>query len=297
MNSPSKQLSSRKRPTIAIVGAGSLASGLGIALAEAQYRITQVVVRDRPRSLTRGRGLARKLGAELVTLGAPLDVDLIWLCVRDDAVSAVAKELAQSADSMRAKAVFHSSGVLGSGALAPLGVAGARVAAVHPIMTFVGQAQPSFEGVWFGVEGDSAAVRIARQIVGQLGGSVLLINAHNKALYHAWGAFASPLLVATLALAEEIGLAAGMTEEVAHRGIWPLVRQTISNYSAKGAAAAFSGPLRRGDVATVARHLEALRAIPRAQAAYMALARSALHTLPVRSRERLRRLLGDAGDQ
>ena len=284
----------RDKPAISIVGAGSLAAGLGAALLGAGYSIVQVLVRDRATSLARGKVLARKLGAKLATMGSALEGELIWLCVRDDSVIAVAKLLAE-AGSMRGRTVFHSSGVLSSDVLASCRSAGARVAAVHPIMTFVGQAQPSFEGVWFGVEGDRAAVRVARHIVTALGGEVLDVDPQKKVLYHAWGALASPLLAATLALSEEVGRAAGMSAEQAHRAILPLVVQTIANYREHGPVGAFGGPLRRGDVATVARHLEALRAMPRAQEAYVALARSALHTLPVRRREQLRRLLGDSG--
>ena len=68
-------------------------------------------------------------------------------------------------------------------------------------------------------------------------------------------------------------------------------------YLEHGAASAFSGPLARGDVATVAHHLEALRALPWAQEIYVALARSALRTLPVRNRDALQRLLGGSEKQ
>lgn len=286
---------SSNKPTISIVGAGSLAAGLGSALLLAGYSIVQVLVRDRAASLARGKALAQRLGAKLATLGSPIEGELIWLCVRDDSVAAVAEVVAK-AGSMRGKTVFHSSGVLPSDVLAPCRGAGARVAAVHPIMTFIGQTRPSFEEVWFGVEGDKAALTVARQIVAELGGEVLDVDPRKKVLYHAWGAFASPLLAATLALSEEVGRAAGMSAEAAHRAVLPLVRQTMANYRERGPAGAFSGPLRRGDIATVARHLEALRAMPRAQETYVALARSALHNLPVRRREQLRRLLGDSGE-
>jgi predicted short-subunit dehydrogenase-like oxidoreductase (DUF2520 family) len=294
-NMPRARTKRQAKLSVAIVGAGNLASALGAALIAAGYLITEVVVRNRAASLARGRVLATKLGAKLVQVGSPMEADVIWLCVRDDSVAAVAEAIA-TAGGMRGKVIFHSSGVLASDVLAPLRSAGAKVAAVHPIMTFVGQAKPSFREVWFGVEGDAPAVRVAENIIVKLGGVVLNVSMQKKVLYHAWGAFASPLLAATLALAEEVGRAAGIPAEAAHDAIVPLVKQTIANYAEHGVAGAFSGPLRRGDVATVARHLEALRAMPRVQEAYVALARSALHTLPVRGREQLRRLLGDADE-
>src|SRR5439155_10979615 len=119
---------------------------------------------------------------------------ILWLCVRDDAVTVCAAQLASHGTA--GGFAFHSSGALASSALDPLRAAGAKVASVHPLMTFVGGPAPSLQGVWFGMEGDAAAARVAREIVGDLSGEALALRSDSKALYHAWGAFNSPLLVA-----------------------------------------------------------------------------------------------------
>ncbi|MBV8206276.1 MAG: DUF2520 domain-containing protein [Acidobacteria bacterium] len=280
----------RNRPSIALAGAGSLATALGPALVGAGYRVMNVVVRDRPASLRKGRFLARRLGAQLCVLGESVTAELLWICVRDDGIASVADALAASGST--ANYAFHSSGALLSEALSPLRAAGVRVASVHPLMTFAGSSRRDFRDVWFGVEGDDAAVRLARQIIGDLKARMLRINPDRKALYHAWAVFASPLLVAELAAGEEIARSAGLRARAAREAILPLVDQTIANYRRHGAASAFTGPLQRGDVATVARHLEALRSMPDAQGLYVALARIALRRLPVKQRAKLSRLLG-----
>ena len=99
---------------------------------------------------------------------------------------------------------MHSSGALTSDELAVLRSQGASVASVHPLMTFVQGSRPSLAGVSFAVEGDSAAVRLARRIVKDVGGKAYSILKKDKAAYHAWGTFASPLLTALLATAEEV---------------------------------------------------------------------------------------------
>ncbi len=71
----------------------------------------------------------------------------------------------------------------------------------------------------------------------------------------------------------------------------PIVQQTVRNYLERGPAGAFSGPLARGDLATVRRHLDVLRAVPEARAAYVTLAKSALKTLPVKRKKEIARLL------
>src|SRR5216684_8348937 len=118
-------------------------------------------------------------------------------------IAAAARELAP-ATAWKGKIAFHSSGALASDELNVLRRRGAAVASVHPMMTFVRGSIPSLKGVPFGVEGDAAAVRVARRVVKDLGGEVFTVRKQNKAAYHAWGAFASPLLVAALVTAEQV---------------------------------------------------------------------------------------------
>jgi predicted short-subunit dehydrogenase-like oxidoreductase (DUF2520 family) len=189
--------------------------------------------------------------------------------------------------------VFHSSGALTSRELSSLRRAGASVASVHPMMSFVHHgAEATFE-VPFAVEGDATALRVARRIVGDLGGETLQISEANKPLYHAFGAFLSPLVVANLALAERIGIKAGVPKSFIRQAIAPILATTIFNYITLGAAAAFSGPLVRGDVETVRKNLAALKKVPDAEGVYRALARSTLRTLPVENKKALVRVLRD----
>ena len=76
----------------------------------------------------------------------------------------------------------------------------------------------------------------------------------------------------------------------------PILQQTLANYSALGAAKGFSGPIIRGDVDTVKRHLQVLRKDQALRDVYMALARAALRYLPVKQKNSLQRLLARSGD-
>ncbi len=279
------------KPGIALVGAGNLATALGLALRQAGYRITEVVSRDLPESKARARTLAGKVGARAAIVSqADLKAAVVWLCVTDDAIAHCARALASATD-WRGKVALHSSGALTSDQLAPLRRRGASVAALHPMMTFVRGASPSMKGVSFAVEGDPAAVEVARRIARRLGGNPFPIRKRDKTLYHAFGSFSSPLLIATLAMAERVALAAGVPRRSLRSAMLPITRRTFENFVRGGTAAAFSGPLNRGDVRTVARHLRALRKVRGAREIYVALARSALDILPVRNRAELQRLL------
>jgi predicted short-subunit dehydrogenase-like oxidoreductase (DUF2520 family) len=145
--------------------------------------------------------------------------------------------------------------------------------------------------VSFAIEGDAAAVRIAKRVVKDLRGDPFLIRKKDKAAYHAWATFASPLLTAFLATTERVAVAAGVKPKTARRRMMPIVSQTVVNYATLGASASFSGPFVRGDAKTIGLHLRALRKTPLARGVYKALARAALQYLPTKNRKALTNFL------
>lgn len=278
------------KPTIAIVGPGNLGSAMARALHAAGYRVQEIAHRGGA-SAKRARALAREIGARDVTTGeAKFSAEIVWICVGDGKIAACAAELARRGR-WDGKIALHSSGALSSRELTRLKRHGAAVASVHPMMTFVRNVRPELRGVTFAIEGDAPAVRAARRIARDLGGRVVLINVRRKPMYHAFGAFTSPLIVATIAAAERVARKAGLNQVSARAAVAPILRQTVANYLELGPGGAFSGPLVRGDVETVRRHMQVLRAVPEARAAYVALARSALKTLPVKKKKDIEKLL------
>lgn len=280
------------RRDIAIVGAGNLARTLAPALREAGYRIREVVSRSSPASRKRARTIARRVGARAVVLDSfDLHAGVVWICVPDREVQPCARSLALLRGDWHGKVVLHTSGSLTSEELEPLARLGAQVAAVHPLMTFVRSSQPSFEGVGFAVEGDRAAVRVAREMVARLGGETFRITKKQKAAYHTWATLASPMMTALLAVAEQAANLAGVSSRQARRRMMPILRETLENYSQFGPAAGFSGPIVRGDAATVEKHLRTLHSSPAAAAVYRALALAALESLPAKNKDAIKNVL------
>jgi predicted short-subunit dehydrogenase-like oxidoreductase (DUF2520 family) len=277
--------------TVSIVGPGRFGSALALNLYRAGWKVDRLVTRAGSRRSPALRRLAREIKAVVTTLGdSALDSRLVWITVPDDAIAEVAATLARRHD-WHGKVVFHSSGALTSNVLEPMRKRGAAVASVHPGMTFVSKSVPSLAGVPFGVEGDSKGVRLAKRIVADLGGTAITIRKENKILYHAFDTFASPILIGLMAALHQVGEAAGIPQSRVRKMAGPLLRKTLENYLEHGAASALSGALVRGDVATIRRHLAALKATPRARHAYVALARIVVNELPVANRTELKRVL------
>jgi predicted short-subunit dehydrogenase-like oxidoreductase (DUF2520 family) len=283
----------RRKPQlrIAIVGAGNLASALATALRAANYTIDEIVSRANAASIKRAQTLAREVHASAATIyRAQLRADIVWFCVPDREIASAAQSLSEVAD-WKGKIALHSSGALTSDALEVLRKRGARVGSVHPLMTFVRGSRPSLKGVPFALEGDGKAVRSARGLVLRLRGQPFTVQKRRKEAYHAWGMFSSPLFMALVAAAERVANAAGIPRDEARKRMLPILRQTLANYERMGAAQSFSGPIARGDVETVKKHLKILQKLRGARQAYVALARSALRDLPVKNRSGVEEVL------
>ncbi len=281
-------------PSVSIVGPGNLGTALAVELARVGYPIRQIVSRATSTGVKAARALARRVKAQHVFMGrASLDSDIVWLTVPDDAIAETAEQLAPS-QSWKGKIVLHPSGAMTSDELSALKKRGAKVASAHPMMTFVRGRKPTWRGVAFAIEGDRKASQTARAIAKNLGGEPFEIQKRNKALYHAFGAFASPLVIALMSAMEQVAEAAGVPPRKAKKMIWPLLSQTLRNYLEKDGAMAFSGPLARGDVKTVRKHLAELQRTPEARDVYLALARAAIQRLPVKNRKELMEEMGRA---
>jgi predicted short-subunit dehydrogenase-like oxidoreductase (DUF2520 family) len=155
---------------------------------------------------------------------------------------------------------IHCSGALSSEILSSARECGAMVASLHPLQSFASadQAVSLVPGSFCTIEGDRDALLIVRQIVEDLGGTVLEIAAEKKTLYHAGAVAASNYLVTLIHLALKLNEAAGLPGDTSFNALLPLIRGTLANIRAKGIPCALTGPVARGDVATVSGHVKAI---------------------------------------
>jgi len=266
--------------SLSIIGAGRVGSCLGRLLREQDWKIASVVTRNdaSARRAVRFIGAGQACSAMTRRIVASR---VILVTTQADAICRTAQELARiGAEELRGKVVLHTSGALDSGALDALRKHGAAVGSMHPMQSFSGVSVPPLEGRIFTVEGDPAAVRVARQIVRALGGAPVQIDSASKPLYHAAGAMAAGHILAIMEAATGLLASIGMSRNVAARALLPLTRQVLANFEGLGPRAAWTGPLSCGDYGVVQAHTNALRACPaEVGEAYAALNRLAARVL------------------
>jgi predicted short-subunit dehydrogenase-like oxidoreductase (DUF2520 family) len=283
--------------TISIVGAGRVGRTLGKRLRELGWRVGAVVTRSAPTA----RAAMRAIGAGSAQTHLDRDTlaaDVILLATPDASLAAVAKALAEvGGRECRGKVVLHTSGALDRSVLAPLARRGAATGSLHPMQTFSGRGVPQLRNVIFAVEGDPEARRVARGIARSLGGVPVIIEGRSKAAYHAAGALAAGHALALFEAATQILTKIGFPRRRAMQTLLPLIRQMLDNFERLGPQAAWTGPIARGDYATIAKHRKALRGYPReCQQAYAALSLlvgRVLSKAPPATLARLRRVLAE----
>ena len=221
------------RPRLGVVGPGRLGTALAAALEGAGYPVEGPAGRSE----------------------APAGCDAIVLCVPDAEIPAAA-----AAVSGAAPLVGHTSGATPLSALEP--AAGAGRFGLHPLQTFAeGSGPEAFAGAGCAVAGDTPeAIALARALAQDLGMTPFEIAEDGRAAYHAAASIASNFLVTLEAAAERVAGGAGLEPGEARALLAPLVRRTVEQWSDAGPERALTGPVARGDDATVASQREAVAA-------------------------------------
>lgn len=248
---------------IAIIGAGRLGTSLGRALAANGNTIAALTCRRKAAAL-KSRAIIGQGRVLTDNKAAARQAEVIFLCLPDEALPGAAKQLARSRGGWAGKIFFHTSGLLPARVLEPLREKGASIASFHPIQAFPSKTIPPahFRSIYFGLEGDKGAVGLAKTLVRRLGGRVLIIPEEAKPFYHAAFSFASNFLVVLLDAAVFLLKKANVSEDKAAGMLLPLLQGTLHNVKELDTASSLTGPLVRGDLASVRTHLEALERWP-----------------------------------
>jgi len=273
-----RPISQRRRShklTIAIIGAGRLGIALGLALKAAGHTINIAVARS-ARSARRAAALLKTQGtavgpqqlhqiraSDRSLLGQS---DVILITTPDDRIQRIASELAATSELKSnvtrrpAPIVLHTSGALTSEVLTPIRELRFATGSMHPLMSISGepnQSQP-FSGIHFALEGDTAALRIGKQLVRDLGGNSFVIDRQSKPLYHAAAVMASPSVTALIDIAIEMLRHCGISSSQARKVLLPLMQSTVENLANQSPRLALTGTFKRGDIDTVKLHLAAI---------------------------------------
>jgi predicted short-subunit dehydrogenase-like oxidoreductase (DUF2520 family) len=252
-------------PSVFIMGAGVVGTALAARLVSAGVPVTGLHGRQ-----VEPTGAARAISGVVGVVGSTGDIpeilsesDAVIISVRDDRVPEVAARLVGEGRLRPGQILLHTSGA--NPARTILAAAAPHVRAVgtlHPLVSFA-DARVAIEGlrdVAFGIEGDEPARAVAKRIVRALGARAVILEAENLALYHAGAVMASNYVVALADTAQSLLIKAGVPADQALPVLIPLLTSVVQNLAQVGLPGALTGPVERGDVTVVERHLGTLEA-------------------------------------
>jgi len=215
-------------PTLNIIGAGSVGKSLGRAFHVSKSFNVQAICNRTPESA--------RAACDFIGQGNPVarmsdlpPADVTMIAASDDAIAAIANNLAGNGSSAKDKIFFHCSGGMTSKLLAPLSARGAKIASVHPIKSFanVEYASRGLSGTLCGAEGDDGALTTIGNAFALCGARLIPIHSDHKMLYHAGAVFACNYLAALIDAQNE-------THDLPLEAYVTFARDTLAHYDGRG---------------------------------------------------------------
>ncbi len=261
---------------VGFIGAGTVGTALAVRLSAKGYPVIAVASRSKSSADKVAESVPGCNSYE--TKQAVADVaELVFITTPDDAIAQVAAEL----EWHPGQSVVHCSGAESLDPLEPARRAGAQVGGFHPLQTFasVAHAVENLPGSTFALEADGELLETLKQMVSTLEGTWIRLGAGDKVLYHAAAVFACNYLVALVKLSTDLWQVFGVSTPEATRALMPLLRGTLNNVENVGLPNCLTGPIARGDLGTIKKHLAALeKSAPALLSTYRELG---LQTIPV----------------
>jgi predicted short-subunit dehydrogenase-like oxidoreductase (DUF2520 family) len=239
------------------IGAGTTGTALAVRLSQKGCPVVAVS----SRSLSSAQKLARLVSNCQVchTAQGLADVaDLVFITTPDDVIAQVCSKVQWH----EGQSVVHCSGAHSVDILGSAKKLGAAVGSFHPLQTFadVTQAIENLPGSTFALEAEEPLLSALKELTHLLNSNWVKLKPGDKVLYHAAAVFACNYLVTLVKLALDLWKDFGVSSKEATRALLPLLRGTLNNIDSIGLPDCLTGPVARGDLGTIERHLRALDA-------------------------------------
>ncbi|UWG97743.1 DUF2520 domain-containing protein [Dehalobacter sp. DCM] len=257
-----------------IIGAGSVGTSLAVLLEKAGLECIGVTTRSRA-SYERFRSYLDKENLPVEQLAALADI--LFITTQDKYIEAIACELSPIQNRKTNQVWIHCSGSLPAELMCKDHTLKVGYLSLHPLQAFADadHAVNLMKGTFFGVEGSSQEVEsLGVALVSLLGGTPIKIDPAKKTFYHSGAVIASNYLVSLVYLAVKLFRRAGVEQQDAIAALLPLVTGSLSNIERVGLFQALTGPIARGDVQVITKHLDKLPEAERS--VYKGLGRLAL---------------------
>lgn len=249
------------KPDIALIGPGKVGCAISHRLCQSGYPITAVIGRDIERATDACQFIGCATDVATTDLTRASQARVILLAVPDDQISAVAATLNSKANNLTGKTLVHFSGLHEASCMQKNGEPQTfSTISIHPLLPFADRTLASrrLSGCPCALEGDEGSITLGTELISAFDGQPFLIKSDKKALYHAAACISSNHLVTLLSGAETLLAECGIPKSEGLSLLSPLLQATLDNVRKLGTEQGLTGPIVRGDISTVAKHIDAL---------------------------------------
>ena len=237
------------------IGAGTTGTALAVRLSQKGWPVVAVS----SRTLSSAQKLAKLVSNCQVCHTAQELADvagLVFITTPDDVIAQVCNEVQWH----EGQSIVHCSGAHSLDILEPARELGVAVGSFHPLQTFadVDQAIENLPSSTFALEAEEPLLSTLKELTSLLNCNWVVLRPGDKVLYHAAAVFACNYLVTLVKLAQDLWLDFGVSSKEATKALLPLLRGTVNNIGNIGLPNCLTGPVARGDLGTIERHLSAL---------------------------------------
>ena len=245
-----------KSTPIGFIGAGAVGGSLSVALSRAGYPVAAVA----SRTTQSARAFAERLPDCAVSdmQGVADSADFVFITAPDDAIAPICESLRWRGG----QGVAHCSGAASVEPLASAAAQGAAVGAFHPLQAFtsVDEGAENIPGTTFGIEAPPELREYLETMARDIGGNPIFLKPEDKVLYHVSGVLMGNLLAVLASVAASMWHKFGHDRSEGVRALIPMIAAAARNLAANGVPQGVAGPYPRGDVGTIRKHLQALKA-------------------------------------
>lgn len=248
---------------ISVIGAGRVGSALAFALSKKGFKFFSIIdLNLKKAEILKNAIKALNCSNSIKDLNP--ETNLIFITTPDDQILSVSNQLSKLKKlNFRKLTAIHTSGTYTIDVLSKLKSVGANVISLHPVQTFpatskINELVKFVENIYFGVEADKASMQTVKCLLSALNSKMIILKKEHKPLYHIACIFASNYIIANLHLIEILSRKIGIGNTW-KKAFEQLIYTTLNNSLKFSPVQALTGPIERGDVKTIVKHLDEMK--------------------------------------
>lgn len=255
-----------RKKTLAVTGIGRAGTSLALRLLKRKFNVRFLIENSAANSRKAKKIFGRDKVYSALTRKIAEDSDVIIICTKDDDIRKIANLISSYKIDLSEKIIFHTSGTETSAVFRNTGIPAKNCGSFHPIQTFSTISADSdkyFKNIYVTAEGGKEFLSYAEHLCRSADVNIIKTSPEKKQVFHLICVYVSNYLVSYFKSVSDIGKNIGIPENKFLDVFAPLIETAYANMKSSGFAKSLTGPVERGDVSAIIKHMNILKKLDR----------------------------------